>query len=37
MKPIPRVHITVEAAKVVEDLRTTHGDLMFHQSGGCCD
>jgi uncharacterized protein (DUF779 family) len=34
---IPRVKITEEAAKVVEQLRAKHGDLMFHQSGGCCD
>lgn len=34
---IPRVKITIEAAKVVDQLRTKHGELMFHQSGGCCD
>jgi len=32
-----RVKITDEAANVVEQLRTKNGDLMFHQSGGCCD
>ncbi len=32
-----RVDITPEAAKVIDQLRETHGDLMFHQSGGCCD
>ena len=33
----PRVIITGEAAKVVEQLREKNGELMFHQSGGCCD
>jgi len=34
---IHRVEITEPAAAVVERLRATHGPLMFHQSGGCCD
>jgi uncharacterized protein len=33
----PRVEITPAAAAVVARLKTQHGDLMFHQSGGCCD
>ncbi len=37
MSAIARVKITDEAAKVVEQLREKHGELMFHQSGGCCD
>ena len=37
MKVIPRVNITAEAGKVVDQLRSKHGELMFHQSGGCCD
>ena len=37
MSTIPRVKITLEAASVVEQLRTKHAELMFHQSGGCCD
>lgn len=37
MTIIPRVKITPEASKVVEQLRAKHGELMFHQSGGCCD
>ncbi len=37
MSKIPRVRITEEAAKVVGQLRDKHGELMFHQSGGCCD
>jgi len=32
-----RVTITDEAAKVVQQLKKQHGELIFHQSGGCCD
>lgn len=34
---VERVKITPEAAAVVEELREKYGELMFHQSGGCCD
>jgi uncharacterized protein len=37
MKNIPRVLVTDEAKKVIAELRQKHGELMFHQSGGCCD
>ena len=37
MKNIPRVKVTDEAKKVIAELRAKHGELMFHQSGGCCD
>jgi len=37
MKDIPRVKVTDEAKKVIAGLRSKHGALMFHQSGGCCD
>jgi uncharacterized protein (DUF779 family) len=37
MKTVKRVLITPEAAKIIEQLKAKHGDLMFHQSGGCCD
>jgi uncharacterized protein len=37
MKNIPRVKVTDEAKKVIATLRAKHGELMFHQSGGCCD
>ena len=37
MKDIPRVKVTDAAKKVIAELRTEHGNLMFHQSGGCCD
>jgi len=32
-----RVAITAEAAEVVKKLKMEHGELIFHQSGGCCD
>ena len=34
---VERVLITEEAAKVLRALQESHGDLLFHQSGGCCD
>lgn len=32
-----RIAITEEAAKIVNQLKEQHGELIFHQSGGCCD
>jgi len=32
-----QVVTTVAADELIERLRTKHGPLMFHQSGGCCD
>ncbi len=37
MNDTPRVKITPKAAAVVDQLRAKNGELMFHQSGGCCD
>ena len=37
MGNIPRVKVTEEAKAVIDDLRSKNGELMFHQSGGCCD
>lgn len=37
MQNISTVKITPEADAVVEQLRAKNGELMFHQSGGCCD
>lgn len=34
---IPRVLITEQAQFVLDQLKLEHGDLIFHQSGGCCD
>jgi len=33
----PRVIVSPAAEKIITQLKATHGDLMFHQSGGCCD
>jgi uncharacterized protein (DUF779 family) len=32
-----RVAITPKAIEVLNQLREKHGELIFHQSGGCCD
>jgi uncharacterized protein (DUF779 family) len=32
-----RISATPEAIKIINQLRQEHGELMFHQSGGCCD
>jgi uncharacterized protein (DUF779 family) len=37
MKQTERVSVTHEAVVVIRQLKQEHGDLMFHQSGGCCD
>lgn len=34
---VERVSVTERAKAVIEQLKQHHGDLMFHQSGGCCD
>lgn len=34
---IERVSVTDKAKKVIAELRKKHGELIFHQSGGCCD
>ena len=35
---VRRVLITHDAKDVIDQLREEHGEnLMFHQSGGCCD
>lgn len=34
---IERVAITPAAAEVVEKLKEEEGELVFNQSGGCCD
>ena len=33
----PRVVATDAALALIERLTARHGELMFHQSGGCCD
>ncbi len=34
---IPRVTVSAEASEIIRQLKENFGDLMFHQSGGCCD
>ena len=33
----PRILATDDAVALIGKLKTIHGPLMFHQSGGCCD
>lgn len=33
----PRIIATLEALALIAELKSLHGPLMFHQSGGCCD
>jgi uncharacterized protein (DUF779 family) len=35
--PATRVEATPAALALIETLRVRHGEVMFHQSGGCCD
>jgi uncharacterized protein len=38
MTELPQqVLATDEAVQLIRRLRSKHGPLMFHQSGGCCD
>ncbi len=32
-----RVSISEAAKAVIDQLKQAHGNLIFHQSGGCCD
>lgn len=34
---IKRVLVDTEASALIAQLKERFGDLMFHQSGGCCD
>ena len=34
---VERVSVTEKARAVIDRLKQKHGELMFHQSGGCCD
>ena len=34
---VERLLVTEKAKDVIDQLREKHGELMFHQSGGCCD
>ena len=37
MGSVERISATPEAINLIRQLRKEHGELMFHQSGGCCD
>ena len=32
-----RILVTEKAAEVINKLKAEYGELMFHQSGGCCE
>jgi uncharacterized protein (DUF779 family) len=32
-----RIDITADAIMLIKQLQERYGELMFHQSGGCCD
>lgn len=32
-----KIHATQDCIDLINLLKKKHGDLMFHQSGGCCD
>lgn len=34
---VARIISTPESVELINRLRSLHGPLMFHQSGGCCD
>lgn len=34
---VRRVSATNDAKLIIDQLRAKHGELIFHQSGGCCD
>lgn len=34
---VKRVLTSPKAEELIDRLRADHGELMFHQSGGCCD
>ena len=34
---VERVSISLKARQIIDKLRDKHGELIFHQSGGCCD
>ena len=36
-RTVESVTYTPKAAALLDTLKARHGDLLFHQSGGCCD
>jgi len=37
METVNRILVTPEASELITILKVGFGDLVFHQSGGCCD
>ena len=37
METVKRILVTPEASELITLLKVGFGDLIFHQSGGCCD
>lgn len=37
MEKLKRIHATEAALELIHELKKEFGELMFHQSGGCCD
>lgn len=37
MGDVEKVICTKKAKELIAELKRKHGNLMFHQSGGCCD
>lgn len=37
MAVLEQVQATEEAKTLINELKEEHGELIFHQSGGCCD
>nr|WP_302053953.1 DUF779 domain-containing protein [Sphingomonas tagetis] len=37
VETVPRVVATPAALALIAEIRTEHGPILFHQSGGCCD
>ncbi|MEM1072513.1 MAG: DUF779 domain-containing protein [Planctomycetota bacterium] len=37
MQPPPRVVATPEAESLIAEIQKDHPEILFHQSGGCCD
>lgn len=34
---VKRILVTTEASTIIQQLKDEYGDLIFHQSGGCCE
>ena len=34
---LDQVEATEDALKLIEEIKKDYGDVIFHQSGGCCD